>query len=183
MTTQVVLLRAVNVGGSGKVTMSALRDRLTALGHADVRTALQSGNVVMRTTGKGGPTLESELEAALLDGLGLGTDVVVRSAAEWAAVVAGNPFPDEATGDPSHLVALLAKRSPGAAAVAALRAAVTRARGREVVGVHGTQVYMTYPDGIGDSRVTPTLIERALGTPVTGRNWNTVLRLAAMAVG
>ena len=42
---------------------------------------------------------------------------------------------------------------------------------------------MTYPDGIGDSRVTPTLIERALGTPVTGRNWNTVLRLAAMAVG
>ncbi len=179
---QVALLRAVNVGGTGKVAMVDLRTHLTDLGYADVRTVLQSGNVLLRTEGAFGMKLESRLESELLDGFGLRTDVIVRSATEWSRLVAENPFADAAERDPSHLVALLPKRDVNAGVVDALRAAIAKTGGRETVSGGGRQLYMTYPDGIGESKVTTALVERALGTPVTGRNWNTVLKLAMLCV-
>ncbi|MFI5267588.1 MAG: DUF1697 domain-containing protein, partial [Chloroflexota bacterium] len=112
--------------------------------------------------------------------LDLRTDFFVRSVDEWAGVIAGNPFLDEAERDPSHLVVLFLKAAPDASAVEALRAAVV---GPEVIRAERRQLYITYPEGIGRSKLTNTLIERKLGTRGTGRNWNTVLKLKELASG
>lgn len=182
MTTQIALLRAVNVGGHGKIAMAALRDCLVAMGFADVRTVLQSGNVVMGADGLKGAKLEQFVEAEFLKRLGLRTDVVVRSAAEWKDLIAANPFPAEAKRDASHLLAMVTKRPVTRKALDSLKAAVAAAGGRETVGESAGQIYLYFPDGIGRSRVTTALVERALGGPVTGRNWNTVLKLGEMAL-
>lgn len=176
-TTHIGLLRAVNLPGLNKISMSDLRDVLIALGLRDARTLLQSGNVVFRTD-----IAAAKLEGLLLDAaskrLGVKIDFFVRTAKEWKGIVAANPFQDEARHDPSHLVVMVLKDAPEAEAVTALRKAI---KGREVVRAKGREAYITYPDGIGRSRLTTALIEQKLGTRGTARNWNTVLKLAALA--
>jgi uncharacterized protein (DUF1697 family) len=98
----------------------------------------------------------------------------VRSAAEWEATIAANPFSDAAANDPSHLVVMPCKAAPSAAGVTSLQTAIT---GRETVRAAGKQLYITYPDGIGDSKLTSALIERKLGVVGTARNWNTVQKI------
>lgn len=178
MATHIALLRGVNIVGRRMVAMSGLRDCLGAIGFADVRTLLQSGNVVFRCDGQRNEELERLLEAEFLKRLNLQTHVLVRSARQWANLIAGNPFVNEAVQDPGHLLAMVAKRRVTAKAVAALKAAIAKTGGRESAGESNGQVYLYFPDGVGRSRVTTALIERALSTPVTGRNWNTVLKLA-----
>jgi uncharacterized protein (DUF1697 family) len=121
--------------------------------------------------------LERLLEREVNKRLALQTDFFVRNADEWTAVVSHNPFRDEARRDPAHLVVVFLKDAPDANQVNALGAAIT---GRERVGAHGKQAYIVYPDGIGRSRVTSGLIERKLTTRGTGRNWNTVLKIAEL---
>ncbi len=182
-TMQVALLRAVNLGPHGKIAMNDLRALMTDLGLQDGKTLLQSGNLVFRGTGRAGAALERHLEAETKKRFALETDFFVRNAAEWSELVAANPFPDEARDDPSHLVVIFLKEAVKPAAVAALQAAIG---GREVARAQGSairEVYITYPDGIGNSKVTNTLIEKKLGTRGTGRNWNTVLKLQALAGG
>ncbi len=180
MTSYVALLRAVNVAGHGKVGMAELRALLAGLGLGDPRTLLQSGNLVFRAAGTRPRHLERVLEAEAEKRLGVRTDFFVRTAAEWDAVVAANPFPDEAERDPAHLVVVALTEAPPAARFAVLQAAVV---GREVVRGAGRHAYVTYPDGQGGSRLTLPLIEKKLGTRGTARNWNTVLNLAALAGG
>ena len=180
MSRHVALLRAVNLGPHNKVGMADLRALIDALGLGDAKTLLQSGNLVF----DGGTRTPAALERLLADGarqrLGLDTDFFVRTAAEWRAVVAANPFPDEARRDPAHLVVMVCQEAPAAKNVTALQAAIS---GREQVRAKGKQAYLTYPDGIGRSKVTTALIEKKLGTRATGRNWNTVLKLAALLAG
>jgi uncharacterized protein (DUF1697 family) len=180
MTMHVGLLRGINVGGHAKMAMADLRDLLTGLGFGDVRTLLQSGNVVFRGDDATLADLEALLEQETARRLGLRPDFMVRTAAEWADVVARNPVPAEAERDPSHFLVMFFKQAPAAAAVAALQAAIT---GPEVVHADGRQAYITYPEGMGRSRLSGTLIESKLGTRGTGRNWNTVLKLAALVQG
>jgi uncharacterized protein (DUF1697 family) len=180
-TMQVALLRAVNLGPHGKIAMTDLRTLMTELGLQDGKTLLQSGNMVFRGGSKTGAALERQLEGETKMRFDLETDFFVRTAAEWNAVVAANPFLDEARKDPSHLVVIFLKEAIKPAAVAALQAAIP---GREVARCQGKnvrEVYITYPDGIGRSKVTNTLLEKKLGTSGTGRNWNTVLKLQALA--
>lgn len=180
MTTQIILLRAVNVAGRGMISMSDLRQIMSDLSFQNVRTLLQSGNVVFRTNSPAGAKLEAVVQTELERQLKLRTDVFVRSARQWADLIAANPFADEALRDPGHLLAIISKRKPAQDTVAALRAAAA-ALGPELVRECGGQVYITYPAGIGRSRLTTALIERTLGVRVTGRNWNTVLKLAQLA--
>jgi uncharacterized protein (DUF1697 family) len=177
MTQYAALLRGINVGGHAKVAMSDLRDLLSGLGLGHPRTLLQSGNLVFETDGKTALELERLLEQEAARRLELRTDCLVRTAAEWAGVVDGNPFPDEAAHDPGHLVVMFFKTATDPAAVDALQAAVT---GREVIRAEGTHAYITYPDGIGRSRLTGTLVESRLGTRGTARNWNTILKVATL---
>ena len=158
--------------------MADLRDLLTRLGLAEVQSLLQSGNLVFRSTARARGPLERLLEGEAKQRLGLQADFFVRSAKEWQAIVAHNPFRQEAKRDPGHLVVMVLKQAPDPRNVKALRAAIT---GPEIVHVVGKQAYITYPDGIGRSRLTNALIEKALGTRGTSRNWNTVLKLNAVA--
>jgi uncharacterized protein (DUF1697 family) len=168
----------VNVAGHAMLSMSTLRDVIAALGFAGVGTVLQSGNVVFAGGARRSGELEVLLEKELLARLDLRTDFFVRTAAEWAGIVGRNPFPQAAAHDPARLVVVALKAKPTAAAVAALQAAVT---GPEVIRAAGRELYITYPDGMGRSRLTGTLIERKLNTRATARNWNTVLKLDVLA--
>lgn len=178
MTVQIALLRGVNVGGHMKVAMADLRAMLADLGFARPRTLLNSGNLVFHSDGPGGRALERLLERAAADRLGLSTDFLVRGAHEWGRIIASNPFPDEAARDPSHLVVMALKECPGERAVDALRSAI---EGPEAIDVTGNNATITYPDGIGRSKLTNAFIEARLSTRGTARNWNTVLKLAQLA--
>ena len=175
MAVHVALLRAVNLGGKTQVAMSDLRNLVTELGLEQVRSVLNSGNLVFSGGRKSGAALEQLLETETDKRLGLRTDFLVRTANEWAKVVANNPFRAEAKRDPGHLVVMFLKKAPTAKAVETLRAAIT---GRESIKAVGRHAYIVYPDGIGRSRLTNKLIDSKLGTRGTGRNWNTVLKLA-----
>ena len=160
--------------------MSDLRQLLTDLGFEDVISLLQSGNLVFKTNVGTGARLEARLEAETQKRLGLKTAFFVRSAKEMDAVIASNPFSAEAKRDPSHLLVLFLKDAPTANAVETLRAAI---KGPELVQAKGKHAYAVYPAGIGHSRLTNAVIEAKLGTQGTGRNWNTVLKLADLAKG
>jgi uncharacterized protein (DUF1697 family) len=176
---QIALLRAVNVGGRS-IAMADLKAMFDALGFANVRTLLQSGNVVFESGQKNGAALESLLEAETAKRLGIACDYLVRSTAQWSALAAGNPFPDVARRDPGHLVLMPLKTAPSKQEVAALQAAIT---GRETVRAKGQALYIVYPDGQGRSKLTISVIEKKLNTRGTCRNWNTTLKLLALAQG
>jgi uncharacterized protein (DUF1697 family) len=178
MATQIALLRAVNVGGASSLPMARLRALLTQMGFADPRTLLQSGNAVFESRDLAGTELEARLEAELEKAFGRRIAVRARSAQDWAEVVARNPFPDEASSDPAKLLVMFLQEPPSAATVDALQAAI---KGPERVRAHGRQAYIVFPDGVGRSKLTPAVLEKRLGAGSTGRNWNTVLKLAAMA--
>jgi uncharacterized protein (DUF1697 family) len=146
--------------------MTNLRELVEGLGCTNVQTLLQSGNVVFRSS-VSEAAMEQKLESAAAKELGLKTEFMVRSAAQWNAVVRGNPFPAEAKRDPGHLVVMVCKSAPGK------DVKVTGAR-REVVRVKGKEIYIVYPDGIGRSKLK-------IGAVGTGRNWNTVLKLQELA--
>lgn len=176
MASYVALLRAINVGGRNLIAMSELRELFAKLGLASARTLLQSGNVVFESEPKPAPELQSLLEAATRKRFGHDVDYVIRSAREWESGIADNPFPAEAKRDPGRLIVVFMKQAPKVGDVKALVAAI---RGPEVVKARGAQLYAVYPDGQGRSKLTIPLIEKTLGTRGTGRNWNTVLKLAA----
>jgi uncharacterized protein (DUF1697 family) len=176
MAVYVGLLRGINVGGNKMVAMAELREMVTALGFTDVKTLLQSGNVVFRGPAKATGKLESQLEAALEKRFGMTVEFHVRTADEWRAVVGANPFPAEAKKDPSHLLVTCFKAPIDQAKVKAIRAAIT---GRETLHADGRHLYMVFPDGIGRSKAT-VIVGRILGAQGTARNWNTVLKLAAL---
>jgi uncharacterized protein (DUF1697 family) len=178
MTIHIALLRGINVGGKAKVSMADLRAMLADLKFEDPRSLLNSGNLLFRSDKLTGADLEGLLEAETETRFGLKTDFFVRTPEEWKAAIAGNLFPDEALSDPGHLVTMFLKKAPEAKDVEALQAAIL---GRETVRAAGRQAYLYYPDGIGDSKLTINVIEKKLGSRGTGRNWNTVLKLGALA--
>ena len=157
--------------------MADLRSMVSELGFSDVRTLLQSGNLVFRGAGADAE-VEAALEAESERRFGYQADYFVRTLDEWNAVVSANPYPDEARDDPAHLAVLTLKSPISNAEVAALNAVI---KGRERAAGDGRAVYIVYPDGMGESKLTNTVVERALGVRATARNWNTVLKLAALA--
>jgi uncharacterized protein (DUF1697 family) len=171
-------LRAVNVAGHQPVAMANLRNLLSELGFRNPQSLLQSGHLVFDADRQADATIEHLIEQKMKERLGLDTNVFVRSADAWASIIARNPFREEAERDPARLVAVLLKTKPDATAFAALRAAIT---GPETAHGDGRQAYIVYPEGIGRSRLTAALIEKKLATRGTARNWNTVMKLAAVA--
>jgi len=180
MATRIALLRAINVGGHRKIAMAELRDLMAELGFTDTQSILQTGNLVFSCKALSGTALERHLEIEAEKRLGFCAEFCVRSDRQWARVIADNPFPVETERDPSRLIVLFLKKAPSASGVEALQAAI---RGPEIVRAVGKQLYGVYPDGVGNSRLTTSLIERKLGTLGTGRNWNTVLKIGKLASG
>jgi uncharacterized protein (DUF1697 family) len=172
----VALLRGINVGRAHQVDMARLRDLLAGRGHANVRTHLRSGNVVLDS-----PLPEAELAADLAGAIeaefGFAVPVVVRTGAEIAAVVAGDPLAGVATDPARYLVTFMAE-PPDPALVDALPAADEG--GGEYV-VRGRELYLWLPDGIAGTPLASWKWDTLLGRPGTARNWNTVTKLAGMA--
>ena len=177
MTLYVALLRGINMGGHNKVAMADLRDFVAALGFADVQTVLQSGNVVFRGRMRAPSALEKLFETETAKHFGIDTRFMVRTVAEWKKIVAGNPFHDEAKDDPGHLAVVFLKDKPARKNLDALKANIA---GREYFHARGRELYAIYPDGFAGSKFTLPLIDRKLETRGTGRNWNTVLKLARL---
>jgi uncharacterized protein (DUF1697 family) len=175
VTRYIFLLRGINVGGNNMVAMADLRALLSKMGFADVKTLLQSGNVVFSGAKKSPAALERELEAALDKTLKLKIDCHVRTGDEWRHLIEGNPFPSEAKKDPARLVVTCYKSPLDPAKVKAAQAAIT---GPEKLRAEGRHLYMTFPDGQGNSKAA-IIVGRMLGNG-TARNWNTVLKLAAL---
>ena len=116
----IALLRAVNLAGLNTVAMADLRELMTSLGLEDVTTLLQSGNAVFRSN-KPADSLEPMLERAAEKQFGSRIEFFVRTAVEWKAMIAANPFPSEAKADPGHLLAVALKAAPEAGKVNALQ--------------------------------------------------------------
>jgi uncharacterized protein (DUF1697 family) len=176
--TYIALLRGINLAGKRKVAMADLRAMLAEMGFADGQSLLQSGNLVFRCSPRSPAALERALEKEVEARLGLRTDFHVRTLPDWTSVIDDNPFPAEARTDPAHLLVLFLKDAPSARGVGALEAAIV---GRERVQAVGRQAYLVYPDGIGRSRLTNALLDKHLGGRGTARNWNTILKMAALA--
>lgn len=153
---------------------------LTKIGFANVQTLLQSGNLVFQSDGRDGGELERLLEVESRKRLHVETDFFIRTVREWDRIVRRNPFPKEARADPGHLVLVVLKDAPGAKELQTLQEAIA---GPERIRGDGRQLYITYPDGQGRSRLTNALIEKKIGTRGTARNWKTALKLAALAKG
>ena len=181
MVTFIALLRGINVGGHKKIPMADLRDLCTGLRLADVQTYIQSGNILFGSAERAAD-LEAQLERALAARFGFPVDTLVRAATGWPALVAANPFPDESQSQPNLVMMLLAKRTPPAAALAEAAATLqARAQDGERVVPATDALWMYYANGAGRSKLSPALIDRAVGSPVTARNIRTVQTLGAMA--
>jgi uncharacterized protein (DUF1697 family) len=171
----VALLRAVNVGGR-KLPMAELRVLCAELGWEGVATYIQSGNVVFTTKGRP-EAIEAQLEAAIEKRFGFAAPVVVRTAAQWAGYPKGNPFEQAAKDEPNRLMLLLSKAPPATGAEEVIQA---RAQHGEQVRRAGDALWFHYPEGAGTSKLTPSLIDRAIGSPGTARNYRTVTTLLEM---
>ncbi|MFC3069291.1 DUF1697 domain-containing protein [Phenylobacterium soli] len=169
-----VLLRAVNVGGTGKLPMADFKALLSGLDFEAPQTLGAAGSAVIGTDAAAA-TVEAQLEAALKDSFGLATEVFVRDHEALKATLAANPFADMARDRPSALLVLFLKGEPAAPDVEALRARIV---GPEAVHPGPRSLYIAYGAGMGTSKLTGQVIERALGLRGTSRNWNTVQKLA-----
>jgi uncharacterized protein (DUF1697 family) len=176
MTRFVALLRAVNVGGRA-LPMAALRELCEAeLGWEQVQTYIQSGNIVFEAKGKA-DALEAALEKAIEAQFGFKAPAMIRTASEWHTLLAANPFPKESEAEPNRVFLGVPKRLPAADAADCI---VAKAAVGERVMEAGDALWFHYPEGAGTSKLTPALIDRAAGCPVTARNWRTATKLGEM---
>ena len=167
MTAFIALLRAVNVGGTGNLPMAELKSMCESAGFQSVRTYIASGNVVFQSS-QTEEQVKGALEVALAAYAGKPVGVVVRTAAEMAAVMAGNPFPQM----PANLtVAIFLDRAPATHALASISGQAS-----EQLRLGRREIYAYYPDGQGKSKLKVPAAKNG-----TARNMNTVAKLAEMA--
>lgn len=177
VTVMVALLRGVNVGGRGTVAMADVRAAAEACGYTDVRSYIQSGNLVFSVPGRSSvTTVAGKLQRAIADTTSVQPEVIVRTRAELAAVVDANPFLVRGE-DPAHLHVVLTQGPMGREGLASLDLAAYAPEEAEAVG---TALYLLLPSGIGRSKLAADLA-RQKGPAGTTRNWRTITRLLAIA--
>jgi uncharacterized protein (DUF1697 family) len=172
------LLRAVNVAGHNMVKMDALRELYESLGLRGAQTYLQSGNVVFRTDTKDLVRLQKRIEDAIEKSFGFRTGVMLRSSAELKDVIRRNPFAKRSGIEPNKLVVSFLTSEPDAESKEKI---VQLKVGPEELHLDGRELYIYYASGMGKSKLTPAILERALKVSGTARNWNTVNKLLEMA--
>lgn len=179
MPTHLALLRGINIGGRNKLAMADLRAIVESLGHTEVATYLQSGNVVFRSRRGESGRLADEIEAAIAVASPIRPLVVVLSRAELAEVVAANPFPEEA--NPKLLHVLFRRGAPPPEEILELTTALEQAsqRGsRDEARIVGHTLFLRTPDGFAGSQLAARLTRPKAAT--TARNWSTVTALARL---
>lgn len=169
MSTFIALLRAVNVGGTGKLPMAELKGMCEQAGFEDVKTYIASGNVVFNSA-ETEAKVKSALEKLLQAYAGKAVGVLVRSTKELAAVLEQNPFPDAA---PNRTVAIFLDQKPAPGALEKISG-----RKNEELALGTREIYVHYGDGMGDSKLKIPAAKDG-----TARNMNTVAKLVEMAKG
>jgi uncharacterized protein (DUF1697 family) len=172
----IVLLRGVNIGPRNRVPMPELRELLSEAGFDDVRTYVQSGNVVL-SSAKPPAQVSRAVEREIAKAFGLDLAVVVRTRAELAKVVQRNPLGDIADNPKRYQVSFLGAK-PNRAVLRKLEAAVVPPE--QFVAV-GREIYAWHPAGVARSKLWALLAGRDLGVAATARNWTTVTKLLALA--
>jgi len=171
----VALLRAVNVGGR-KLPMAEFRAHIATLGWENVATYIQSGNVVFDSDMTPAEA-EAVLEALISKHYGYEAPAMVRTRAQWATYPAGNPFDEAARDTPNYLLMLVAKQPINAEAAEIIQA---RATAGEQVRKVGETLWIHFPEGSGTSKLSPALMDKAIGSTATSRNYRTVCTLLEM---
>lgn len=174
MTHRIILFRGMNTGGV-RAPVAEQRAMATDMGLTNPRTLAASGNLVVES-GKATDVLERDIEAAMNKTFGLKVAAMVRTSGQWAKLVAANPFPEQAAAYPAKVLAMVMKAGINAGALEAARALAEG--GERVEAVDGV-LYFWFPNGQGESAIFKKATPRMLGMG-TGRNWNTVLKLADM---
>jgi uncharacterized protein (DUF1697 family) len=172
----IVLLRGINIGSRNRVAMPRLRDVLTDAGFGDVKTYVQSGNVVLSANGSA-DQVGRECERLIAEEFELEIPVVVRTRAQLAKVVERNPFAKIATDPKRYQVSFMTGKLP--AAVERKLGEVAAPTERFVVS--GREVYAWHPAGVARSKLWAMLAGRGLGVTATARNWTTVTSLLGLA--
>jgi uncharacterized protein (DUF1697 family) len=173
---QIVLLRGINIGSRNRIAMPKLREALTGAGFDEVRTYVQSGNVVLGS-GASPDEVARACEQQIASRFGLEIDVVVRTRDELAEVVRRNPLSEVAV-DPKRYQVSFLSAEPDADVVR--RIAELAIESERLVAI-GREIYGWHPEGIGRSRLWARLAGPALGVTATARNWTTVTSLLTMA--
>ncbi|HEV2386533.1 MAG TPA: DUF1697 domain-containing protein [Candidatus Acidoferrales bacterium] len=176
MPVYIALLRGVNVGGN-TLKMDRLRELCAELGLRNVRTLLQSGNVVFEVAGSA-PHWAQALERKLTGQARLPVSVMVKTVAEWSRAIAANPFLKEKGIDTSKLLVTFLDHPPAEAALERLRAVDA---GNDRFHSLASAIYLNCPNGYGRSKLSNNVIERLLSLRATTRNWNTVRKLADLS--
>ncbi|WP_170991126.1 DUF1697 domain-containing protein [Herbidospora galbida] len=170
MTRYVALLRAVNLGSHKKIAMPDLRAVCADLGHSDVRTYLQSGNIIFSTTEPVVEKVAQDLEEALAARLGLTTEAILRTADQMRALIDGCPIE---VSDPTKVSVLFLRDTPATGWVDGFDAGPFIP---EQMWTAGREIYFHLPNGTGRAKLPPA-VGRRLNTPATMRNWRTVTNL------
>jgi uncharacterized protein (DUF1697 family) len=174
--TYVALLRGINLGSANRVAMPALRASLEEAGFGEVRTYVQSGNIVLQSEQQEPAEVADSVSRLLLERFELDVPVVVRTAVELGEVVARNPFADEAAINPKALQVTFRTDEVAPKVVAELQ---DRATPTEKVTAIGREIYSWHPDGIARSKLAVAITPR--NSAATARNWTTVTTLLEMA--
>jgi uncharacterized protein (DUF1697 family) len=175
----VALLRGINVGGKNRLPMSGLSAIFSGVGCTDVKTFIQSGNVIFHAGDRLAPVVPELVSEALAKQFGLRVPVVLRTAAELERAARANPFLRADVDVATLHVAFLAEQ-PTRSQLASLDP--LRSPPDEFIAVH-REVYLRLPNGGGRSKFTNAYFDAKLGTTSTVRNWRTVLTLVQMATG
>lgn len=171
------LLRGINVGGHNKIPMLKLRALCAEIGWSKIQTYIQSGNLIFSASGKAA-ALEAELQHAVERRLGLSIPVIVRPAADWQTYIKTNPFLHACKTEPHLVMLCLSQNPPKPDAPKNLR---ERAANGERITQIGDALWVHFPEGIARSKLSPSLLDRSIGSSVTARNWLTVLKLNELA--
>ncbi len=174
MTAFISLFRGINVGGNHQVKMSELKAMHEALELRNVLPYIQSGNVIFHSDEADAALLRERIEQRFETTFGFHSEVMLRTAAEFDAIVASNPFQGQPGKAPQYMVVMFLAARPDAAAQEELRASYA---GPEEFFIIGQEAHLYYPEGQGRSKLSGSFLERKLKTPGTARNWNTVLQL------
>jgi len=177
MTAYVSLFRGINVGGNKSVRMDALKELHESLGLQGVATYIQSGNVVFTSDDADPAQLARQIEQAFATKFGFQANVMVRTADQFSDIIDNNPFQNQPMKESKWVVVMFLATRPERTALEDLQKTYG---GPEEICMIGQELYIYYPNGIGRSKLTLTLIEKKLKTMGTGRNWNTILQLQKM---
>jgi uncharacterized protein (DUF1697 family) len=172
------LFRAMNVGGHAVVKMADLRDLLESLKFRDVQTYVQSGNVVFRSESSDLKATGQKIQAAVERRFRVKLDVILRTVPELHAIVRSNPFSKRSDVEPQKLLVYFLNESLSREAAAELKKMPLKA---EELIPGKRELFIHFHDGMGKSKLPWKTVDKICGSPGTGRNWNTVTKLLAMA--